>query len=301
MKTLNISKNAFKKLQQFMIDKRLSNTEANFYLFYEKDKWNTDPKLIKFLFHTSGPVYSNKLFTINELIDNREMINIPELILPEKLAIVDGNIIGHTIPYIENTNFSLILDDYSITNKEKLEMFRQIGNILEQMKGVREKTVLNDFFLNDLHEGNFILNKETNKINVIDLDSAKISGNKPFEAKYLTPKSPISTMPKKYIQNQDLRFPGFIISDENSDYYCYIIMVLNFLYKGNIRELTIDKFYTYLNYLRSLGLSYELLDKFSKIYEYVNNENIKDYLDLISDDIIHKSRKLVFEKHTKKL
>ena len=118
METLNISKNAFKKLQQFIIDKRLNNTEANFYLFYEKYKWNTNPKLIKFLFHTSGPVYSNKLFTINELIDNREMINIPELILPEKLAIVDGNIIGHTIPYIENTNFSLILDDYSITNKE---------------------------------------------------------------------------------------------------------------------------------------------------------------------------------------
>ncbi len=106
-------------------------------------------------------------------------------------------------------------------------------------------------------------------------------------------------MPKKYIQNHDLRFPGFIISDQNSDYYCYIIMVLNFLYKGNIRELTIDKFYTYLNYLRSLGLSYEILDRFSKIYEYVDNENIKDYLDLINDDIIHKSRRLVFEKHIK--
>ncbi len=87
------------------------------------------------------------------------MISIPELILPEKLAVVDGDVIGHTLPYIEGINFSLLLEDFSITNKEKLEMFRQIGDILEQMKLIREKTPLNDFFLNDLHEGNFILNK----------------------------------------------------------------------------------------------------------------------------------------------
>lgn len=296
MEVMNISKSGFKKLKKYVLDKRIYNTEADFYLINEKSKWEKRKKLLKFLFNDIGEVFSNKLFTINELVDNKDLIDIPELVFPEKLAVIDEKVVGFTLEYIDNINFDLILQDCSISNAEKIEMFKQIGNILKKMKRVRENTKINDFFLNDLQERNFVLNKKTNKINVVDLDSCKINCNKAFAARYLTPFSPVATMPKKYIQNREILFPGFIIADENTDYYCYIIMILNFLYKDNITKLSIDEFYIYLDYLRSLGLNYELLDKFAKIYEYTDNENVKDYLDLISDDIIHKSRKIVFEK-----
>ena len=49
-------------------------------------------------------------------------------------------------------------------------------------------------------------------------------------------------------------------------------MIINFLFKGKANLMNRDKYYLYLDYLRSIGYSYNLLDKFYKIYEYVDNE-----------------------------
>lgn len=290
MEAINISRTTFKKMKQYFLND-IINTEGNFYFINSKDKWETKQKLLKILFNNEGEIFSNKLFTINELIDNKKLINISELVMPEKLAIINEMIVGFTMPFIDNINFNVILKDASISNKQKLEYFKQIGLILDEMKKVRENTKLSDFYLNDIHEANFILNLDTQKINVVDMDSCKINGNKPFVAKYLNPFSQINNFPNKYKKDS-----GNIVATQNTDLYCYIVMILNFLYKGNITELSISEFYLYLDYLRTLGTSYELLDKFSKIYGYTDNQNVAEYLDLINDDIIHKSRKSVFQK-----
>lgn len=211
--------------------------------------------------------------------------------MPEKLAIVNGTVVGFTMPFIENINFDLILKDASISNSQKIEYFRQIGSILEKMKNVTRNTSISDFYLNDLHEANFILNLDTLKMNVVDIDSCKINGNKTFASKYLRSLNRMNSWPVKYkVVDEN------IVATENTDLYCYIVMILNFLYKGNITELSISEFFLYLDYLRSLGLPYEILECFSKIYENTDNQNICEYLDLINDDIIHKSRKCVFQK-----
>lgn len=301
MEVVNITKNGLKKLKKVSLGYGILNTEADLFIMKTKDKWNIEYKMLKTLFCTEGANFSNKLFTINELIDNRSVINIDELVLPEKLLIVDGQVNGFIMPYIENTNFEEILNDINISNLQKIEYFKQISHILHKMDNLRNNSDITDFYLNDLHASNFILNKKTGKINVVDLDSCKINGNKPFAAKYLTPFSPISSMKAKYRVNKEINFLGYIIPDKNTDLYCYIMTLMNFLFKGRIGSLGRDKYYLYLEYLRSINYPYELLDKLSKIYEYVDNEEIGDELDLLTNDMIVMAQSKIFNMKTKKL
>ena len=301
MEVVNITKNGLKKLKKVSLGYGILNTEADLFIMKTKDKWNIEYKMLKTLFCTEGANFSNKLFTINELIDNRSVINIDELVLPEKLLIVDGQVNGFIMPYIENTNFEEILNDINISNLQKIEYFKQISHILHKMDNLRNNSDITDFYLNDLHASNFILNKKTGKINVVDLDSCKINGNKPFAAKYLTPFSPISSMKAKYRVNEEINFLGYIIPDKNTDLYCYIMTLMNFLFKGRISSLGRDKYYLYLEYLRSINYPYELLDKLSKIYEYVDNEEIGDELDLLTNDMIVMAQSKIFNMKTKKL
>ena len=301
MEVVNITKNGLKKLKKVSLGYGILNTEADLFIMKTKDKWNIEYKMLKTLFCTEGANFSNKLFTINELIDNKNVINIDELVLPEKLLIVDGQVNGFIMPYIENTNFEEILNDINISNLQKIEYFKQISHILHKMDNLRNNSDITDFYLNDLHASNFILNKKTGKINVVDLDSCKINGNKPFAAKYLTPFSPISSMKAKYRVNEEINFLGYIIPDKNTDLYCYIMTLMNFLFKGRISSLGRDKYYLYLEYLRSINYPYELLDKLSKIYEYVDNEEIGDELDLLTNDMIVMTQSKIFNMKTKKL
>ncbi len=301
MEVVNITKNGLKKLKKVSLGYGILNTEADLFIMKTKDKWNIEYKMLKTLFCTEGANFSNKLFTINELIDNKSVINIDELVLPEKLLIVDGQVNGFIMPYIENTNFEEILNDINISNLQKIEYFKQISHILHKMDNLRNNSHITDFYLNDLHASNFILNKKTGKINVVDLDSCKINGNKPFAAKYLTPFSPISSMKAKYRVNEEINFLGYIIPDKNTDLYCYIMTLMNFLFKGRISSLGRDKYYLYLEYLRSINYPYELLDKLSKIYEYVDNEEIGDELDLLTNDMIVMAQSKIFNMKTKKL
>lgn len=301
MEVVNITKNGLKKLKKVSLGYGILNTEADLFIMKTKDKWNIEYKMLKTLFCTEGANFSNKLFTINELIDNRSVINIDELVLPEKLLIVDGQVNGFIMPYIENTNFEEILNDINISNLQKIEYFKQISHILHKMDNLRNNSDITDFYLNDLHASNFILNKKTGKINVVDLDSCKINGNKPFAAKYLTPLSPISSMKAKYRVNEKINFGGYIIPDKNTDLYCYIMTLMNFLFKGRISSLGRDNYYLYLEYLRSINYPYELLDKLSKIYEYVDNEEIGDELDLLTNDMIVMAQSKIFNMKTKKL
>lgn len=301
MEVVNITKNGLKKLKKVSLGYGILNTEADLFIMKTKDKWNIEYKMLKTLFCTEGANFSNKLFTINELIDNKSVINIDELVLPEKLLIVDGQVNGFIMPYIENTNFEEILNDINISNLQKIEYFKQISHILHKMDNLRNNSDITEFYLNDLHASNFILNKKTGKINVVDLDSCKINGNKPFAAKYLTPFSPISSMKAKYRVNEEINFLGYIIPDKNTDLYCYIMTLMNFLFKGRISSLGRDNYYLYLEYLRSINYPYELLDKLSKIYEYVDNEEIGDELDLLTNDMIVMAQSKIFNMKTKKL
>lgn len=279
MRMMNMSEKRFDNLEPLILPNHVYNTEAKLFVLEEKNKWKKRKYVLKKLFNDSGRLFSNKLYTINELIDKSDEISIPELVLPDRLVSIYGNIVGFTMPYIENINLQTILNSYEYSNEQKIGYFKEIGEILEHMKKIRDYTSVTEFYLNDLHENNFILNKETGKINVVDLDSCKIGFNSAFAARYLNSKSPVNVVSKYRKVSSAIYNDYRILPDENTDLYCYIIIILNYLYGGNVSDLSMPEFYGYLSYLHELGVSYELIDKIALVYTEKDNENIYPYLD----------------------
>lgn len=279
MKVLNMSEKKFSELEHYELEDSIFNTEAKMLIYESKNKWLKKKYILKKLYNDSGTVFSNKLYTVNELSDNKDLINIDELILPERLVSIHGDIVGFLMPFIENINFKTVMDSNDFSIEQKIDFLKEIGEILEKMKKVRMYTRISDFYLNDIHENNFILNKETGKINVVDLDSCKINNNLVFASRYLSSFNCIDNVSKYRKIDDNISVGGMYYVDENTEYYCYIIMILNYLYGSKITELNIAEFYNYLSYLHDIGGSYELLDMFSYIYMEKDNINPYEYLD----------------------
>ena len=156
MNIMNLSKYDLKKMKNFSLTNGLINTEADLFILKVKNGWNTEHKMLKIFYNNSGSNFSNKLFTINELIDKNNIINMNELVLPEKILVVNDEIKGFSMQYIKSVSFENVLNDNKIDNLKKIEYFKQIGLILDKMKNVRDNTNIKDFYLCDLYTDNFI-------------------------------------------------------------------------------------------------------------------------------------------------
>ena len=281
MQTMSISNKKFKELEQLYLAPSISHKEGEIYLIKDKNNWDISYKVLKRFYDNESPLFGNKLLTLN-ILENSQ-IDLDELVLPEKLVINNGRLVGYTMEYIEGTNLKEIFNNIKYDRLEMIKHLKEIGIILEKIRKLNSYKKVNNFHLNDIHEANFILDKNGH-IKVIDIDSCKIGNNIPVCAKYLTPYSQIDELPDKYRKCSDTRI-GYIDPDMNSDLYCYNIMILNYLYKDNIQKLDIAEFYSYLNYLNSIGFPYELLDCFSSLYEYTDNINPMELLDMIPKDM----------------
>ncbi len=285
MESVIFSKNQFKKLNRLDIDNEVTNTEGEIFLFDEKNNWEKELKVLKKMYIDEGEVFGNKLYTITSLMENKDKFADLNLVLPEKMALVGKELIGYTMPYIDGINLATLLKDNRFSEKDKLLYLKQVGELLNKMKNVREYQNMPDFFLNDLHEGNFILDKKDNQIKAVDMDSCKINGNKPAFAKYLAPTLNFAYLGSKYKISDEERM-GFYIPDENTDLYCYSIMLLNYFYNGKIRRLENEDFYDYLTYLIDIKFPVKMIDIFSDLYTPNNNSNPYLYLDELPKDFL---------------
>lgn len=286
METISLTKKRFESLLPYELPNYVYNTEGTLYVLPIKNRWDTHMKLLKRLYLTNGQVFGNKLQTINSLIDNKQELDMEEIVFPEKIATVSGEIVGFTMPLIDSINLSTALRTPDISYERKIKYLQQIGAILEKMKLRRDYTSVSDFYINDLHESNFIVDKDDN-IKVIDIDSCKINGNGIFASKYLSSKSFINEIYKYQKNNNQSKYEqtpyqyhkystdmsGAFVPDENTDLYCYIIVILNFLYQENVSRFTLEEFYDYIEYLQSIGISKEILDIFEKIVSESANVN----------------------------
>ena len=277
MQIISISNKKFKDLNELSLKSIIQHKEADLYLIKDKNKWENNYQVLKKFYDNESPSFSNKLLTINNLINSQ--IEMPELVLPEKMVSSNGKLIGYTMKYIEGINLNELFVDLKYDREKMINHLREIGIILEKIKKLNAYKKVNNFYLNDIHEANFILDKDGH-IKVVDLDSCKIANNIPVCAKYMTPFSQVDELPEKYKKCSDTRI-GYIDPNMNSDLYCYNIMILNYLYKDNIHKLDIAEFYSYLNYLNSIGFPHELLDSFSNLYQYTDNVNPYELLDMI--------------------
>ncbi len=275
MQIINLTKRQFEKLKPLNLSSRVLNTEAQMYFMMHKDKWHQTPSVLKKFYHDNGKVFGNKLYTINALLDAKDIIGIEELVMPDSLVSINNELVGYAMPYIPNYNLRELLEAHEndISLQTKVSYLKEVGIILEKMKKVREYTNVKDFFLNDIHENNFILNTKTNKINAVDLDSAKIGNNLAFPSKYLSYVGP-HTYVSKYVLDEN-EIGGFYQVDENTEIYCYTIMILQFFYGDYMINMSVADFYVYLDYLAHIGVSKEIVDIFSNIF--INKDNINPY------------------------
>lgn len=291
MQIINMSKTKLNSLEPLILPKNVTSTECELfkYPYYGKEK------LLKKLHRTDGIIFANKLYTIEALNANKDSMP-SNFILPESLVSINKKIEAFTMKYIKGINLSVILNNPDITYEEKIHYLKSIGRILEQMQNIRKYTNLNNFYLGDIHEDNFLVERDKQEIYIVDLDSCKIAGNKSFPGRYLTNSSLIKYNNTKYqtlSQTDDLA--DYKI-DENTDIYCYIVMILNYLYDGRVDRLSLDKFYDFINYLEDIKVNIELIECFNKIVVGGNNINPCNYLDTLTPKQVAGARRLYKKK-----
>lgn len=273
MEVISFTNKKFDNLKPYELDKTIINTEAKFYSFTHQRK----EKLLKLLYHQNGEIFANKLYTL-EMLDIYKKYLPNYFCIPESLVTVGGVVKGFSIPKLEGTTLSLALNNKDVSIDKKILYLKKVGGILEHLNSIRKNKEVDNIYLNDLHDGNFIVNLQNDNIYVIDLDSCRIKNNGPYPAKYFTPKTLSYNLKNKYKMDDKDQLYG----DENSDLYCYIIMILNFLYNGDISTMKQEEFYNYLTYLDSLKVNKDLLDIFNLILTTGDNKNPFHYLDTLS-------------------
>ena len=283
MKIINISKKKFQELKKVNLSREIFNLEGVIYDF----NYRGNPKILKTLYHLNGPVFANKLYTLEMLDSNKEYLP-SSFYIPDSLCTVDSKVIGFTVPKIEGTTLSTILGSKEVSYKEQIYYLKKIGEILNQLHYIRKNTPLKDIYINDLHDSNFIVDNKNRELKVIDLDSCKIGNNKPFASRFLTSAAVINGI-EKYKLNRDVNSNGHMIADSNTDLYCYCITILNYLYGFRIESIgsiRIEKFFEYLNYLEDIGVNKELINIFSRLVTNCKNENPLNYLDSLTNEQI---------------
>lgn len=294
MKVITLSKKALEKLKQVELGHEITNTEGQMFDF----EYRGQKKVIKSLFHQEGERFANKLYTL-EMLDTNKGYLPHSFCIPDSLISASGHIIGFTIPRIEGINLVQVLRDKKIRPNEQIYYLKKIGSMLEQLHNIRKFTPLNNIFINDLHECNFIVNPNNRELYTIDLDSCKIGNNLTFTSRYLSPFSIISDVPKYSIDHTGGE--GYLEPDENTDIYCYIMVILNYLFGRNVSSFPIEEFYNYLNYLESVGVDRELIEIFEKVLVAAPNENPVNYLDRLTDTEIYRAREIVYEQAKSKV
>ncbi len=282
MRVISISKKRFDSLKKVHLCD--VNTEADLYSF----TYHGVDKLLKKLYVSDGINFAKKLFTL-EVLSSYDLPSC--FVVPDSLVSVNKEVVGFSIPCIDGITLKGLFDnDYPF--EVKIKYLKDIGLILDKMVNIRKHTDLKHFYLNDVHESNFMVNYDTGELCVIDLDGCKVNGSFSFPARYLTPRALLNSVNKYNIDNY--RHGAYVMADYNSDLYCYVIIVLNFLYGDCINNLGLSSFYDYLNYLERIGINKDLLVCFSRIVSYGDNINPMNYLDSLTSEQVCRAKKRVY-------
>lgn len=278
MEAITLTHRQFEKLDSYPIQNGILNTESRFYLLPRKEKWNEKVYLLKYLYIQDQETMANKLFTVSMLGDKIEQLNIKELTIPKHLVVIDHKIVGFTVPKENGENLGLLLNDSTITNEEKIKYLYLVGNLIKRVQN-NTKYIM-PFHFGDLHAYNFLLERDKNLLHAVDLDSAYLDTGYPSPSYYLCRNRCLGNFPEKYHQNDS----GIIVPDDNTDLFCYNMMLLETVARGKITTIGIEAYYDYLNYLKDLGFGKNLIHSFERLYWPTENINPCDYLDEIPVD-----------------
>ena len=280
MKIRSYTEREFKKLKKMELHPSISHSECELFIIEDKEYWKKHHTLVKHFKQNNGEYFSNKLYTIHALVDNMDKLGIDELVLPSSLFAIDGEIQGYTMPYIEkNVNLGILLKSQTVSLGKKIIALKKIGHLLE--KTMKLEGLEGSFYLGDIHEGNFIYDVEKGIYRAVDLDCCKIGNNNPSSSQYLSLNRKLEDFPNKYpIFHMD-QFISFYINNENTTVLSYIYMILNTISKVKVHDLSVEEYYSYLQYLKDNGVPTELIDMFALVYTQSKNKIDIEALDSI--------------------
>ena len=272
----NLSERQFKKLERLQLSDSITTTESRQFVYIEnKGNIKRQKELLKIYYIDTPSNMSNKISVVSKLLENREYLDIPELVLPESLISINGDVKGIKMPLIEtNINMIFLLNNSNVKLKTKLKYLKEILTILQKLLNIYE--LKDNFFLGDIQESNFIFDVEEQKIKVIDVDSSYFNGTIPFPARYLSSNKVIDTFDKKFPRdiNSNLHIPS-----RETTYLEFAYMLLNVLSNYHSNRFSYDDYYRYLAQLSSNGIDKKLIYFFESLY------SVEQTIDLLPEDL----------------
>lgn len=281
MKNFNLSKRQFTELQALQLERGITNTQGQ--LYHLPNDMNEAKMLFKRIVIADDGYFCNKIETILALMEQARENAFPQLVYPTGFVTIDSNIEGFAMPFIEGRNLKLILRDPTVPFEQKKNYLIQIGMLLEQMRNYRLTGKYKDFYLNDIHEGNFIVENGTNQVKYVDLDSAVIAGLTPDRAMYLKPLAKFKNLEEKYPIMTESYYGHYIKPSDDTEIYSYMNMILSFIAQDNVFLLPQEQFLDYIYYLEDIGYPEELMQAFERLYSNDPNINPMNEIQKIRD------------------
>ena len=235
---------------------------------YVYQKKNDRKKIIK-VFETNSLEYLKmKQYTLGLLLENKLELQNLKIAIPEDGVKIDGVLRGYQAKYIKGSPLSYVLYDTGVSLDMKISCLKQVGLLLREMEQIRNSNSnLGNLFYNDIHEKNFLVTSN-NEVMGIDFDSCSILDNTPVQGLYSM------MLRENQINNSKYRQCARVcddsteyVVDKNLDLYCYMMMVLNFMYGVPMYMWNSRKLNKYLDYLESINTNKELLYALSRIYD----------------------------------
>lgn len=227
----------------------------------------------------------NKEMLLLEFDKNRQdiVLNLPEIVMPEFLFYFKNIFRGYLMQFIEGRTLKSVLRDDSVSFDKKRECLVKLGEFLEKLDNVRKNnSKLSTLYLNDLHANNVMVTPEGG-IRILETDSMRFNNVGNFSAYYLEVPygSELLDLKNKY----DIHYDSFLLSEgieyeemranRESDMYCYIMMILEFICGEDIHEKSYVNYKNNINSLLKKGLPVELFEIFMNIYS--EQENVNPY------------------------
>lgn len=226
--------------------------------------------------------FSIKMYTISLLLKHKDILSRLKVAMPEEKVLIDDIEMGYQTRKINGRLLEDVLEDPNISLDTKIGYFKQVGGILRTMGEIRDKTSLKNLFYVDIHEGNFIVDKN-DILYGIDPDSFSILDNTPTSGYYSGELYDLFPDSRKY-QFCDIVTESAtdVIPDENLDLYCYIRMIINFMCGDYIDNLTPELLFDYLDFLEYYGANLDFLYSLESIYDdskpNINPDYLLDYI-----------------------
>ena len=265
MNIIELSKDEFNHLEPFNLIEGILEKESDMY--YSPNSQNEIIKVYKN--YQNKKYIDEKMETIDNLIKYTTELDFPELLVPNGILKVDGNIMGPIYPRIHGYTSRIYFYTFYCPTKVKIEILRKIGLLLEKIKNTNPK--YNAAF-SDVHVDNFMIPgfpsnnvEKSPNFNIIacDTDSMKIYNSPGITGYYLFDSDKMS-----YYEKYPLDSEGFVKASSNTDIFCYIMMILDLISKSEyVYCLNEDEYYRYLDYLDKLGFDSSLLESFASVYE----------------------------------